>query len=162
MVVQYFDLAMVFIALAYGFETYIDWRQYKRLLIPTCPKILKEMKFDEQEFQKSRVYSLDKIKFSMVSNFYSTLKAIGFLVFGIFSLMWDYSGYLLTFQSSFSINEVTKSCVFIVIFQIISIVLGLPVSIYSTFVLEQKHGFNKQTPGLFVLDIIKGMSRKSL
>ena len=33
--------------------------------------------------------------------------------------------------------------------------LGLPWSIYSTFVLEARHNFNKQTPGFFVKDTIK-------
>lgn len=27
---------------------------------------------------------------------------------------------------------------------------------YQTFVLEEKHGFNKTTPGLFVVDLFKG------
>jgi len=34
-------------------------------------------------------------------------------------------------------------------------VLSLPTSIYHTFVLEEKFGFNKQTPKLFVMDILK-------
>ena len=37
-------------------------------------------------------------------------------------------------------------------------VLGLPFSLYGTFVVEQKHGFNKQTLGLFFLDILKSVS----
>ncbi len=37
------------------------------------------------------------------------------------------------------------------------IVLGLPFSLYGTFVVEQKHGFNKQTLGLFFLDILKSV-----
>ena len=36
-------------------------------------------------------------------------------------------------------------------------VLGLPFSLYGTFVVEQKHGFNKQTLGLFFLDILKSV-----
>jgi STE24 endopeptidase len=28
--------------------------------------------------------------------------------------------------------------------------------VYQTFVLEEQHGFNKTTPGLFVADTIKG------
>lgn len=36
-------------------------------------------------------------------------------------------------------------------------VLGLPFSLYSTFVVEQKHGFNKQTPGLFFMDVLKSV-----
>lgn len=38
---------------------------------------------------------------------------------------------------------------------VIQQILSLPVSIYSTFVLEEKFGFNKQTPKLFITDIIK-------
>lgn len=34
-------------------------------------------------------------------------------------------------------------------------VLSLPTSIYHTFVLEEKFGFNKQTPKLFITDMIK-------
>ena len=32
---------------------------------------------------------------------------------------------------------------------------GLPFSVYREFVLEQKHGFNKQTPGFYAKDQIK-------
>ena len=38
------------------------------------------------------------------------------------------------------------------------LVLGLPFSLYGTFVVEQKHGFNKQTLGLFCIDIVKSVS----
>ncbi len=37
------------------------------------------------------------------------------------------------------------------------LVLGTPFSLYSTFVIEQKHGFNKQTLGLFLMDVIKSV-----
>jgi STE24 endopeptidase len=38
---------------------------------------------------------------------------------------------------------------------VIQQILSLPTSIYNTFVLEEKFGFNKQTPKLFVTDMIK-------
>jgi CAAX prenyl protease N-terminal, five membrane helices len=38
----------------------------------------------------------------------------------------------------------------------VSSIPTLPFSIYQTFVLEEKHGFNKTTPGLFVADLLKG------
>lgn len=38
----------------------------------------------------------------------------------------------------------------------VSSIPGIPLSAYQTFVLEEKHGFNKTTPGLFVTDTIKG------
>ena len=33
---------------------------------------------------------------------------------------------------------------------------SLPLSFYQNFVLEEKHGFNKMTPSLFVTDLLKG------
>jgi len=36
-------------------------------------------------------------------------------------------------------------------------VLSLPFSIYRTFVVEERFGFNRTTPGLFVVDQIKGL-----
>ena len=35
--------------------------------------------------------------------------------------------------------------------------LSLPMSIYRTFVIEERYGFNKTTPGLFVADLVKGL-----
>lgn len=39
---------------------------------------------------------------------------------------------------------------------LLSSIPNIPLSVYSTFVLEEKHGFNKTTPGLFVADLLKG------
>jgi len=38
----------------------------------------------------------------------------------------------------------------------VSDILSLPFSVYDTFVIEEKYGFNKTTPKTFVLDTIKG------
>lgn len=45
---------------------------------------------------------------------------------------------------------------FIFGFNIISSLLSLPVSYYSTFILEEKFGFNKQTLKLWFTDMLKG------
>jgi STE24 endopeptidase len=42
------------------------------------------------------------------------------------------------------------------VYAFISSITSLPLSIYSTFVVEEKHGFNKTTPGVFVTDLLKG------
>ncbi len=46
--------------------------------------------------------------------------------------------------------EIQTSVVFVVIFSAIPLVLETPWSLYSTFRLEEKHGFNKQTVDLHV------------
>lgn len=43
-----------------------------------------------------------------------------------------------------------------IILNFINVFKDLPFKIYGTFVLEEKHGFNKQTPMFFIKDQIKG------
>jgi STE24 endopeptidase len=38
----------------------------------------------------------------------------------------------------------------------ISSITSIPLSLYSTFVIEERHGFNKSTLKLFITDTIKG------
>lgn len=52
--------------------------------------------------------------------------------------------------------QITQSIAFVAVLFLISSLPTLPVSLYQTFVLEEKHGFNKTTPLLFFTDLIKG------
>lgn len=45
---------------------------------------------------------------------------------------------------------------FVFILFFISSIPMLPLQVYGTFVLEEKHNFNKTTPRLFVADLLKG------
>lgn len=40
---------------------------------------------------------------------------------------------------------------------LIGTITNLPFSIYSTFVIEEKYGFNKTTQATFIMDLIKGL-----
>ena len=50
-------------------------------------------------------------------------------------------------------NEIKVSIVFFALWEAMDTVLGLPVSLYSTFVVEQRHGFNKSTVGLYIAGV---------
>jgi STE24 endopeptidase len=50
-----------------------------------------------------------------------------------------------------------KEVVFLIAFLAIQMILSLPWSVYSTFVMEEKYGFNKTTPKLFIIDRLKGL-----
>ena len=52
-------------------------------------------------------------------------------------------------------DEIYRSIVFVFVSNIFSTIIGLPFSIYSTFVLEEKHGFNQQTAAFYIKDQIK-------
>lgn len=48
--------------------------------------------------------------------------------------------------------------IFFFTFNLITSLVNLPISYYSTFILEEKFGFNKQTLQLWVTDILKGQA----
>lgn len=52
-------------------------------------------------------------------------------------------------------NEILTTVTFSLIGTIASTIIDLPWTIYYTFVIEERHGFNKQTAGFFVKDKIK-------
>ena len=52
--------------------------------------------------------------------------------------------------------QITQSLIFVSVLGLCSSIPSLPLSIYQTFVLEERHGFNKTTPWLFFTDMLKG------
>ena len=53
-------------------------------------------------------------------------------------------------------NLVFKALLFFAVIGLASDIINTPLSIYDTFVIEEKFGFNKTTPKLFIIDKIKG------
>ncbi|TNF00811.1 MAG: M48 family peptidase, partial [Deltaproteobacteria bacterium] len=103
-----------------------------------------------EDHQKAADYSIAKIK---TSKFF---KAIDLIVM----LIWTLGGGLESLNMivvKFSLSPITHGVVFFALFGLISMLLGLPQSIYTTFVVEEKYGFNKTTPKIFVTDMVKGL-----
>lgn len=50
-----------------------------------------------------------------------------------------------------------RDVLFLISFGLVQMILTLPWTVYSTFVLEEKHGFNRTTPKTFILDRLKGL-----
>ncbi|MCB0264844.1 MAG: M48 family metallopeptidase [Calditrichaeota bacterium] len=106
--------------------------------------------FDQEKYRKSQEYTRVKTRFGLI---YATFSLIVTLVF------WFSGGFnwldLLVRQWGFS--EIFTGLFYIGILLIANTVLNLPFSIYSTFVIEARFGFNKTTPKTFVLDMLKGL-----
>ncbi len=56
-------------------------------------------------------------------------------------------------------GEIAQTVVFVLVVLLCNLVMELPWGLYSTFVVEQRHGFNKQTLGLYVSDLVKQVRR---
>ncbi|KAL1869717.1 hypothetical protein VTK73DRAFT_2958 [Phialemonium thermophilum] len=139
----------------YLFEGVLGWRQYQVLRKTKPPKVL-EHEVSQEVYDKSQAYGRAKAKFEMVSGLYGQIQNIAFIHFDVLPKLWSWAGsLLLRFAPARFTGEISQSIVFVLSFVVLQQLLSLPTSIYNTFVLEEKFGFNKQTPKLFITDMIK-------
>lgn len=122
----------------------------------TIPDDLKEM-LNEESFKKACVYGIDKSRFKIIKEFYSIA-----LTSVILHNRWIYVAWHKSENIAASLNispdrEILVSCVFMTFVTLFNFVINMPFTLYSIFVLEQKHGFNKQTAGFFIKDQIKSL-----
>lgn len=134
-------------------------------------------KFEPETFQKSQVYGKDKAWFSLISSAYDQTLEVLLLYFDAQAWAWTLAGSVLEKRgyegyevclliSSTSVLsspdyshmqiQIAHSIVFLGILLLLGGIPSLPFQYYQTFVLEQKHGFNKSTVKLFITDTLKG------
>jgi STE24 endopeptidase len=80
------------------------------------------------------------------------------IVGSVFLLIWTLGGGLQLLDSwwrSFELSPIWTGTGFILTVFLIMTILDLPMSIYRTFKLEESFGFNKMTPKIFIMDMIK-------
>ncbi|MBU0734298.1 MAG: M48 family metallopeptidase [Pseudomonadota bacterium] len=104
--------------------------------------------YDREKYRKSQEYLKENTRFGFVTDSITTPVTIGFILFGGFNLIDQ-------FARSFHLGAILTGLIFAGILVFASQILSIPFSIYRTFVIEEKYGFNKTTPKTFVLDIVK-------
>ncbi|WP_298536244.1 M48 family metallopeptidase [uncultured Algibacter sp.] len=114
----------------------------------TLPEDLKDV-YDNTEYKKSQSYKATNYKFGIITSTFSLVLTLGFLLLDGFE-------YVDQIARGFSENPIIVALIFFGIIMIGSDILTTPFSYYSTFVIEEKYGFNKTTKKLFILDKIKG------
>ena len=102
-----------------------------------------------EEHQKAADYSLTKLALSRWVLFIDSLLLLGMTIGGGFQIVYDF------WETSTLLSGIERDVVFLLsVFGLMSLV-GLPFSLYNTFIIEQKFGFNKTTPIKFVTDLVK-------
>jgi len=111
--------------------------------------------YDEDEYGKSQAYKKTNYKFGIYSSTFSLLLTLAFLVLDGFE-------YVDTIARAYIDNPIGIALIFFGIIMIGSAILSMPFSIYKTFVIEERFGFNKTTVKTFILDKIKGLLMMAL
>lgn len=101
------------------------------------------------EHQKAANYSLAKLKTNNLEILFACLVLLGFTLGGGIQFIIN--------MTNLTEHLLSSQVLFVLSFMIISSIINLPFDIYKTFQIEQKFGFNKITPRLFIQDQIKSI-----
>jgi STE24 endopeptidase len=132
---------------SYAFDQILDYVNFKALRKDIPAEI--ETFYNKEKYQKSLEYQREQTRFSFITSAFSFLISIGMLWMGGFGWL---DGILRPIINS----EILLALAFFGIIMIVSDILTMPFQWYSTFVIEEKYGFNKTTIKIFITDKIKG------
>ena len=140
-------LILIIISLDFVFEQILDFLNLKSQKT-TIPDSMKGY-YDEEKYAKSMDYHRVTSKFSFLTSMFSFILSFSILYFGGF-------GWLDAFLRPTIGDEILLSLAFFGVLFVLSDIINTPFQIYSTFVIEERFGFNKTTPKTFVFDKLKG------
>jgi STE24 endopeptidase len=105
---------------------------------------------DGEKFSKITSYTEDSTRFGIVARLFDKAVLLAILLTGV--LPW-----LVDRINGWDAGFIGGGLIFFGVLAIFSHVLDIPFDLYRTFVIEQRHGFNTGTIGLWLSDWAKGM-----
>lgn len=104
--------------------------------------------YDEKEYEKWLNYTMEGFKVSIIAKVMNTVVLIVFLLLDVFPFMAKVSEGITT-------NMINQNLLFFAMYLVINYILGIGFTVYNTFVIEERYGFNKTTAKTFILDQVK-------
>jgi STE24 endopeptidase len=134
--------------LTYLIQIVSEWLNVRSLRL----KIPSELEglYDAEKYRLSQEYTRERTVFGFIESTFSL---------AVLYVFWSARGFnrLDAFVRSFEFGTIATGIIYIGILVIASQILSLPFSIYSTFVIEEKYGFNRTTVRTFIMDRLKGL-----
>jgi len=121
-----------------------------RYLRPTLPEEFRDT-FDEAEYERAQEYTRTTTRFGLVSSTFGLAVLLAFWFGGGFE-------WLDTVVRGWGFGPIVTGLCYIGLLVLGRSLLSLPFSIYSTFGIEERFGFNETTPQTFVLDLLKSVA----
>lgn len=139
-------LIIGFILFEFVLSKTLSWLNMKTWDKP-LPDEVKDL-YDTEKYAKARDYANANNKIGTISATLSVIISIGFLYFKGFAWLDDV-------VRSYTASPVWQALLFFGILSLATSIMSLPFELYETFVIEEKFGFNKTTPMLYVSDKLK-------
>ena len=106
--------------------------------------------YDAEKYRQSQSYLKETTRFGFIVSTVGTAMILCFILFSGFN-------FIDSIARSAGFSPISTGLLFGGIALLLSQIISLPFSIYSTFVIEEKYGFNRTTPRTFAMDILKAL-----
>lgn len=148
MALALFVLIILFVTGDYLLEQTLSILNRSRLS-PIIPSRLVGI-YDEEKYARQQNYSLVNSRFEDYTRLFALVLELAMLFLGGFAWVDDLA-------RGFSDNAIVISLLFFGILYIGNEILTLPFSVYSTFVIEERFGFNKTSVKTYIFDFCKSL-----
>jgi STE24 endopeptidase len=130
------------------FEQIIDFKNAQWFSKP-IPPLLSDV-YDAEKYKQQQNYKFENYRFGTISSCIS---------FVLMCVMLIFKGFAFVNQIVVQLTDyyILQTLLFFGICFGAMLIISIPFSIYDTFVIEKKYGFNKTTPKIFVTDILKSL-----
>ncbi len=123
--------------------------KHVKLNLASVPLKFRE-KIDLESHQKAGKYTITKNYFNLFTILLNTVILLFWLEAGALGSLNSFiAGYLSDY------SPVSIGVALFIVFNLVNTLLSIPESLYSTFVIEEKFGFNKVTAKIFIVDFLK-------
>ncbi len=140
-------IILVITVISYLFDQLLDYINLRSQRTEIPREI--EAFYERDKYLKSLAYHRELARFSFVTSAFSFLLSLAMLLSGGF-------GWLDGLLRPYFDNVIFLALVFFGVLVVASDILTIPFQWYSTFVIEEKYGFNRTTLKTFVTDKLKG------
>lgn len=106
--------------------------------------------YDRETYARSQEYTRARTRFGLITSSVNLAALLAFWFFGGFNWLDGVVG-------GWELGVIWTGLAYIGILVLLKSLLSLPFRVWSTFVIEERFGFNKTTPKTFVMDMLKGM-----
>jgi STE24 endopeptidase len=135
-----------FIVFEFALSKTLSWLNMKTWDKP-LPEEVKDL-YDSKKYADAKEYAKANNKLGTISATLSLVITIAFLYFKGFAWVDEIA-------RGFSDSPILQALIFFGIISLASGIISLPFDVYGTFVIEEKFGFNKTTPLLYITDKLK-------
>lgn len=144
----YLAFILILLAVSWLMDLVVEWLNLKHVSTGIPPEF--KGIYDNEKYAQSQRYLRDNTVFGMVQSTIMLPLTVAFILLGGFRLFNDWA-------QNVSESMIIAGLVFAGLLTLLSKAVSLPFSIYDTYVIEERYGFNRTTPKTFVMDILKGL-----